>query len=158
MEDKALALATFHKADSLWIQLTEAKVDYVDLKSLIGGATSQSTEKYLICKFQVRNADERKIVTFNDAGIGPNHFSMRDDVDNIIRGVSTGVSNQIVGAISSGHDIQPGEEATVIKVFKVPPPKTEYVILSVDLAAFSKQGDARFKIEAKDIRDSTKSQ
>ncbi|MFO1004650.1 MAG: hypothetical protein U0929_01725 [Planctomycetaceae bacterium] len=158
VEDKALALATFHKADSLWIQLTEAKVDYVELKSLIGDATSQSTEKYLICKIQVRNTDEKKIVTFNDAGIGPNHFSMRDDVDNIIRGVSTGVSNQIVGAISSGYDIQPGEEATVIKVFKVPPPKTEYVILSVDLAAFSKQGGARFKIEAKDIRDSTISQ
>ena len=150
--EQAVPLATFHKSGSLWIKLTIARVDFVEIKSMFGGDTSQSAEKYLLCTFHVRNTDERKIVTFHDGGLGTNHFSMRDDVDNSIRGVSMGFSDNIVGAISTGHDLQPGEEATIIEVFKIPPPKTKHLILSVDLAAFSGEGKAKFKLPASEIK------
>ena len=150
--EQSLPLATFHKSGSLWIKLTIARVDFVEMKSSFGRDTSQSAEKYLLCTFHVRNTDERKIVTFHDGGFGTNHFSMRDDVDNSIRGVSLGFSDKIVGAISSGHDLQPGEEATIIQVFKIPPPKTKHLILSVDLAAFSGEGKVKFKLPASEIK------
>jgi len=156
--EQAVTLANFHKADSLWIQLASARVDFVEMKSSIGGSTSQSAEKYLICTFLVRNTNDRKIVSYNEGRIGASQFSMRDDVDNNIRGVRLGVSDEIVGAISSGHDLQPGEEATVIKVFRIPPPKTKHLIISVDLAAFSKSGHAKFTLESGEIQDFPTSQ
>ena len=63
-----------------------------------------------------------------------------------------GASRQIVSSIPSVYDIPPSEEATIIRVFKIPPPKTEHLVLSVDFAAFSGRGQAKFKLEASEIK------
>ena len=148
--EQVVSLGTFQKSGSLWIKLTSARIDYVELKSLFGD-TSKTTEKSLLCTFHVRNTDERKIYTFHDGRFGSNHFFMKDDVGNTIRRVSMG-SSEIANAIPSSHDIQPSEEATIIRAFKIPPPKTEHLVLSVDLAAFSGSGQAHFKLKASEIR------
>jgi hypothetical protein len=70
---------------------------------------------------------------------------MKDDVDNQIRGVSYR-SADVVNALDSGEEIQPGEQKNHLEVFSVPPPKTEYLLLTIDLDAFGKEGLVKFTI------------
>ena len=135
------------------IQLKSSKIDFVELKSTIGNRESTSIEKYLICSFLVRNQDERKIIIYSDPDVGVSHFAARDDVDNVIRGIKPSITESVVGSIRSGHDLQPGEESVIIKVFRVPPPKTKFLMVTVDMSAFSMQGQAQFKLDSSEIEN-----
>lgn len=76
---------------------------------------------------------------------------MRDDVDNVIRGVNYGTGSP-VGALTGNEDILPGDEVTHVVIFSVPPPKTRYLILTMDLGAFGSEGETRFKIAVENIK------
>ena len=80
------------------------------------------------------------------------HFLLKDDVDNVIRGVSYGFGNTLVGALTGTEDISLGQQSTHILVFSVPPKKTKHLILLVKLESFGGEGIAKFKIPVEQIR------
>ena len=77
---------------------------------------------------------------------------MNDDVDNVIRGVDYGFSTSVVGALKQPHDIQPGESATHVKVFSLPPPKTRSLTLSIDLACLGQEGSVEYQIPMEQVQ------
>jgi len=78
-------------------------------------------------------------------------FKLKDDVDNVIRGVNYGIMSKPVGALTGTEDILPGATASHIEVFSVPPPKTEFLILTVKMACVGGDGEVKFKIPASSI-------
>ncbi len=133
------------------ISLVEARIDRPEVKDLFG-ETKLGNDPNLIVVFRVINIDERKILRYRNKNMFlAGHFQLRDDVGNIIRGVSYGAGSRPVGALSGSEDILPGEEASHLELFLVPPPKTNYLILTMDLAAFGGEGETRFKIPAESI-------
>lgn len=147
-----IPVGIIHNEGPLSIALVEARIGHGEVKSGIRDNTYPTDEKYLLCTFRVKNTDERKILTFHDSSGFGNNFVLHDDVNNLIRGVSFGFSSDLVGALKSGHDIQPGSEVTHIEVFTIPPPKTKHLILSAGLKAFSTDGRVKFKIDTKEIK------
>jgi hypothetical protein len=79
------------------------------------------------------------------------HFRLRDDVDNVIRGINYGIASKPVGALTGSEDIAPGSSATHVELFSIPPPKTEFLVLTVDLACLGGDGEIEFKIPASSI-------
>ena len=95
---------------------------------------------------QATNLDERKILTFREANqFGPNNFRIKDDVDNVIRGVNFGFSLKVIGALKL-EDIEPGKTVSHVQVFSMPPPKTEHLVLTVDLKCFGLTDEVKFLI------------
>ena len=133
------------------ISLVEARIDRPEVKDLFGDAR-RGKNPNLILVFRVKNTHDRRILRYREENMFlAGHFRLRDDVDNVIRGVSYGVGTKPLGALSGSEDILPGEEVTHLEVFSVPPPKTKYLILTMELAAFGGEGKTRFKIPVENI-------
>lgn len=106
----------------------------------------------LILSFAFANTDDRRILRFREGNqFLAGHFQLRDDVDNVIRGINYGIASKPVGALTGSEDIAPGSTATHIELFSIPPPKTEFLVLTVNLACLSGDGEIEFKIPASSI-------
>jgi hypothetical protein len=135
------------------ISITDARIDRPQVKDLFGDV-GRGNSPVLILVFRVKNTHDRKILRYREENMFlAGHFQMRDDVDNIIRGVSYGAGSKPVGALTGGEDILSGKEVTHLEVFSVPPPKTRYLILTMDLGAFGGEGETRFKIPVENIKN-----
>jgi len=150
-EPLPLAIGQPHKTDQFSFTLDGAKIATTQLKSAMGGS-SAGKDPDLILSFTFTNLDDRRILRFREGNqFMAGHFKLRDDVDNVIRGVNYGIMSKPVGSLSGTEDILPGATATHIEVFSVPPPKTEFLILTVDMACLGGDGEVKFKIPASSI-------
>lgn len=134
------------------IALTDARIEAPVLKDIMGKDT-KGKDPILILSFDFLNTDDRRILRFReDNPFLGSHFKLRDDVDNVIRGVSYGIGSKPKGALTSSDDIEPGTSASHVEFFSVPPPKTQFLVLSIDLACLGGEGEVEFKIPANSIR------
>jgi hypothetical protein len=148
-----MTMGKIHAAEVFSIALVDARIDHAEVKSSFGNDPIETDEKYLLLTFRVTNTDDRKIIHFRDSGsFGASDFSLVDDVKNQIRGVGFGYSSELIGAISITDDIQPGENRTHLEVFTIPPPKTQYLMLTVNLKAFDGEGRIKYQIPANEIK------
>jgi len=139
-------------APNFEISITDARIDRPEVKDIFGDV-GRGKDPNLILVVRVKNTHDRKILRYREENMfRAGHFKMRDDVDNVIRGVSYGTSSKPVGALTGSEDILPGNEVTHIEIFSVPPPKTIYLILTMDLMAFGGEGETRFKIPVENIK------
>jgi hypothetical protein len=146
-----LMIGKSHSGDGFAITLASAKVAKPKVKDLMGDL-GEGKNPDLILTFTFANTDERRILRFRKANqFLAGHFRLRDDVDNVIRGINYGFGNEPVGALTGSEDIAPGQSASHIELFSVPPPKTEFLILTVDLACLGSDGLIEFKIPAASI-------
>lgn len=145
-----LGINDTYTAKNFTLTLTDAKIGLSQLKSLTGSATGKMPD--LIFSFTIMNTDERRILRFdNGNSFMGGKFKLRDDVDNVIRGIDYGFGTKVIGALTGSEDIPPGTSANHIELFTVPPPKTEYLVLTVDLSCFGDEGVVEFKIPASAI-------
>lgn len=150
-EPLPLTIGQPHKTDQFTFTLDGAKIATTQLKTAMGG-TSEGKNPDLILSFTITNLDDRRILRFREGNqFLAGHFKLKDDVDNVIRGVDYGIMSKPIGALTGTEDIQPGATATHIEIFSVPPPKTEFLILSVDMACVGGDGKVEFKIPASSI-------
>jgi hypothetical protein len=150
-EPLLLTIGQPHKTDKFTFTLDGAKIATTQLKTAMGD-TREGKDPDLILSFTITNIDDRRILRFREGNqfLG-GHFKLIDDVDNVIRGVDYGIMSKPIGALTGTEDIQPGATATHIEIFSVPPPKTEFLILSVDMACIGGDGVVKFKIPASSI-------
>lgn len=140
-----------HSGDGFAITLASASIAKSKVKDVLG-KVGEGKNPDLILTFNFANTDSRRILRFREANqFLAGHFRLRDDVDNVIRGIDYGFGNKPVGALTGSEDIAPGELATHIELFSVPPPKTQFLILTVDLACLGADGQIEFKIPAASI-------
>lgn len=148
-----LPMGKVHAADRFSIALVDARIDHAEVDSSFGDDPIETDEKYLFFTFRVTNTDARKILNFRDSSsFAASNFLLVDDVKNRIRGVGFGFSNDLIGAISVTDDIQPGENRTHLEVFTIPPPKTQHLILTVNLKAFDGEGRIKYQIPVNQIK------
>ena len=141
-----------HKADGFSLALVESHIAPVE-RALFGDGTYETDDKYIHFIFRVTNTDDRKILNYRKGNsFGPGYFSLSDDVGNRFRCVSSGIGNDPIGTLSVIDDILPGESRTHLEVFTIPPPKTEHLILTVDLKSFGGDGRIKYKIPAAQIQ------
>lgn len=146
-----LSIGQAHKTDQFSFTLDGAKIATTQLKSAMGD-TREGKDPDLILSFTITNLDDRRILRFREGNqFLAGHFSLQDDVDNDIRGVNYGIMSKPIGALTGTEDILPGATAKHIEVFSVPPPKTEFLILTVDMACVGGDGEVKFKIPASSI-------
>lgn len=132
------------EAGSLSIRLTDAAVEFPQVRDLFN-RVSRGTSKELVIRMEVTNNDERRIIRFKDNSFR-SPISMVDDAGNGIRGIGYGAGSTIEGSIKRDDDINPGKTVKHACVFRVPPPKTEHLILVIDATAFGQTGKLQFKI------------
>lgn len=150
-EPLPLAIGQPHKTDQFAFTLDAAKIATTKLKTAMGDIR-EGKDPDLILSFTIKNLDDRRILQFREGNqFLAGHFQLRDDVDNVIRGINYGIMSKPVGALTGTEDILPGATATHIEVFSVPPPKTEFLILTVNLACLGGDGEVKFKIPASSI-------
>ncbi len=128
----------------LALTLTNVTRGKATLKSRIGitaPGKQLSEGEHLTFTFTITNMEERKERFFYES----NNFSLKDDVGNRIRGVDFGFAFAVVGAFPDGQII-PGQTVRHAAVFSLPLPKTEHMILSIDLACLEGKGDVRYMI------------
>jgi hypothetical protein len=134
------------------IALKDARIEAPELKDLMGEDT-KGKDPVLILSFDFLNTDDRRILRFKeDNPFMASRFRLRDDVSNMIRGVSYGIGAKPKGALTSTDDIEPGTAASHVEFFSVPPPKTQFLILTINLACLGGEGEVEFKIPANSIR------
>lgn len=122
--------------------LTGARIEKPELKNFSGTGVAQN--EAIVFEFSITNTSERKILKFTGDSMYSSKFSLKDDVGNQIRGVTYG-SSKPVKALKD-PDINPGQTVGHVEVFTVPPPKTEYLILTVDLKCVDQEGKVDFRI------------
>lgn len=131
------------------VTCTSANIAKVGLRSAIDKKTTiESDTDYLAIRLEFANTEERKQRMFRDPGsrfaAGP--FRVKDDVGNAIRGIDFGFQVKVVGALESPHDIAPGESVSHIEVFALPLPKTQHIVLTVDLECIGGEGEVSYLI------------
>ncbi len=146
-----LLIGKTHQADGFAITLKDAKIAVSKVKDLMGDIRTSKTPD-LAFSFTFANTDERRILRFREGNpFMKGHFRLRDDVDNVIRGVNYGITANPVGSLTGSEDIAPGTYASHIELFAVPPPKTEFLILTINLACLGGDGEIEYKIPASSI-------
>ncbi len=145
-----LMLGQTHATKQFAITLDSAKIGTAKLKDIMGDlGTGKNPD--LILSFTFANIDDRRILRFRKGNqFMAGHFRLRDDVDNVIRGINYGMSKP-VGALTGSEDIAPSSTATHVELFSIPPPRTEFLVLTVDLACLGGDGEIEFKIPASSI-------
>ncbi|MEZ6035212.1 MAG: hypothetical protein R3C17_19130 [Planctomycetaceae bacterium] len=135
-----------YETETFSIAVTSAKIENPQVKQL-GGDLSVAKEPGLILRFEIKNKDDRKVLEFfTDDG---DCFSLVDDVGNTVQGVSYGLMADVVGAIKD--ELPPGASENHTEVFSVPLPKTEHLILTLDLSSLEAEGEIEFLIPAASI-------
>jgi hypothetical protein len=133
------------------LALIGAEVGYPKVKDMFGDSKQGQLEQ-LILTMQLSNTHDRKILRYKEGNMFlEGYFHLQDDVNNDIRGVSFGMGSTVEGALTGSEDINPGDQATHVEVFSLPPKKTQYLILSVNLEAFEGEGIIRFKLPIEQV-------
>jgi len=129
------------------IKITKVYIDNVNLK----GEESPTKEKYLHIKLKFTNNSERKILRLKNMKkyLEYKNFKLKDDFGNKIKPIS--IYDPIVGELGNGDEIYPEKVMNHIIAFKVPPVKTKFLIISIDLKAFAAKGKAHLKIPSEKI-------
>lgn len=146
-----LMIGKTYQSDGFAITLTSAKVAISKVKDMMGEiGTGKNPD--LALSFTFANTDDRRILRFRKGNqFMAGHFRLRDDVDNVIRGINYGITSKPVGSLTGSEDIAPGSSANHLELFSVPPPKTEYLILTVNLTCLGGDGEIEYKIPASAI-------
>jgi hypothetical protein len=143
---KQYALGEVFSERRFSIAVIDARIGKARLAERIGDTKYNSGENYLLLTLQLTNNDPRKKLSFSeDGGFRRSNFIVRDDVDNVVRGVDFGFSTVIEGAFQE-KDINPGETVRHLCVFSEPLPKTEHLVLNVDFKCFYEEGEVEFKL------------
>jgi hypothetical protein len=146
-----LMLGQTHRAKEFAITLNSAKIETAQVKDMMGDVGT-GKKPDLILSFTFSNTDDRRILRFRKGNqFLAGHFRLRDDVDNVIRGINYGIASTPIGALTGSEDIVPGSAANHVELFSVPPPKTEFLILTVNLACLGGEGEIEYKIPASSI-------
>lgn len=146
-----LSIGQAHKTNEFSLSLDAAKIATTKLNAVMGDIR-EGKDPDLILSFTFTNLDDRRILRFREGNqFLAGNFQLRDDVDNAIRGVNYGIMSKPVGALTGTEDILPGATATHVEIFSIPPPKTEFLILTVNLACLGGDGEVKFKIPASSI-------
>jgi len=146
-----LQIGQTFKGDGFAITLNSAAVFEPEVRGMLGDRVYFKSPD-LILSFTFTNTDDRKILSFYPANMfTAGDFRLRDDVDNVIRGMDYGFGNELVDALTGSVDIFPGDAVTHIESFSVPPPKTKYLTLTIDTACLDGDGRVRFTIPASAI-------
>jgi predicted Zn finger-like uncharacterized protein len=141
-----------HRTDRFLITLLSASIEKAKIKDFMGDEGT-GKEPDLVLKFSISNVDERRILRFDEGNqFMASHFRMRDDVDNVIRRVNYGFGHTVVGALTENEDITPGMTVNHVELFSTPPPKTEFLILTIDLKCVGGEGSIQYRIPADQIR------
>jgi hypothetical protein len=147
-----LVIGQSHAANGFSISLVDARIENAQFTDILGNATV-GDDPSLVLQFEILNTDDRRLLRFRERDLfGPEPFQLRDDVDNQIRRMPYGIGTQPAGALTSYDDIAPGATATHVELFSLPPPETEYLIATVDLACFGEEGVIGFQIPAEQIK------
>ncbi len=133
------------------VGVSEARISRVELESKSTDTEGYSDDEYLILTLVVKNTHDRKILRFAE-NLFISHFRLYDDVNNQIRGINFGFMTKLTGAIDGNADILPGRVQRHVLVFNIPPPKTQYLILDVDKAAFYGEGRLKYQIPVDRIK------
>lgn len=146
-----LMLGQTYKTKKFAITLDRAKIETAKVKDMMGDIGTGKNPN-LILSFTFTNTDDRRILRFREGNqFMGGRFRLRDDVDNVIRGINYGITSKPVGALTGSEDIAPGDSATHVELFSIPPPKTEFLVLTVDLACLGGDGEIEYKISASSI-------
>ena len=145
-----LMIGQTYKTKQFAITLNKAKIETTKINFM--GKITDGLSPDLMLSFTIANTDDRKILRHSLAKEFKvmAYFRLRDDVGNEIRKVNYGFSSTIPGALTS-TEIQPSSSSTHVEIFSIPPPKTQFLILTVDLACFHGDGEIEFKIPASSI-------
>jgi hypothetical protein len=147
-----LAIGEVYRANGFNLRLDSVKIEEVILRDQ-SGEEVRSNALDLAMHFTVVNAAPRRILRFReDTMWGESNFRLRDDVDNDIRPVTYPIFGKPVGALTAEDDINPGEATSHIELFSTPPPRTQFLVLTVDLACFGDNGEIEFMIPASAIQ------
>jgi len=140
---KQLSIGETYTAEGFTIALTNARIEKPFLELLMSrGGPKEAEKPSLTCRFQVKNTDERKVLNFRDSSGYDDKFRLVDDVGNTID-TTYGDHWRLVGAFSG--EVLPEATATHLIAFDIPLPKTEYLILTIDLTAVGGDGKIEYK-------------
>eukprot|EP01047_Picozoa_sp_COSAG01_P070379 COSAG01_NODE_10651_length_2112_cov_1.468455_2_plen_247_part_00 len=147
-----LSVGDTYQGDGFAITLTSAAIQNSRVKDMFD-QIKIGVNPDLALNFKFRNTDDRKILRYQrENQFLAGHYRLVDDVGNTMRGINYGFGNTPIGSIKDGLDIDPGKYARHKELFKVPPPKTEYLILTIDQSCLYGEGEIKFKIPISSIK------
>lgn len=127
------------------IKVTRAWIGKPTVVNQITKRTARAVDDTLVVRFEIENTDERRIARRTKNVLG-SYFYMQDDVENYIRWINFGFSDNLEGALSTNTDLLPMRRATHDVPFQVTPPKTKSLTAFVDMKAFGESGQLAFLI------------
>lgn len=130
---------------NLSFRIQRAAVERVKVHRTISNDYVWSDDNKLIITLAVRNDDERRIVRVRNQYM-KTQFGLFDDANNLIRGVSYGVSAIPAGQMRDQDDLNPKAATTTVDAFNIPPAPTRYLIVFVDLSRFGQKGAVILKL------------
>jgi hypothetical protein len=147
-----VSIGEAYDAGGFSVRVVGASIRYPQVKGLRGDA-SPSEDPLLVIEIQFTNKDDRKVVTFrDDRGLGGSVFRLKDDVGNIVRPVTFGFANKVVGALDKFAELKPEGSLKHLQVFDVPLPKTKSLVLNVDLYCFEGEGEVEIDIPIESVK------
>ena len=147
-----VSLGKVYDARGFTVQVTGASIRRPDVMDL-SGESSPSENPLLVVEMQFTNNDDRKVVTFRDErGLGGSVFRLKDDVGNIVRPVTFGFANKVVGALDKFAELKPEGSLKHVQVFDVPLPKTKSLALNIDLYCFEGKGEVEVEIPIEAVK------
>jgi hypothetical protein len=139
-----------HEADGLRLSIASAELTFTVFEDNLG---AREGKRDLQVTLDIANVDPQRAATYHPA------ILLRADepelVDNRGRAVpraNYGDQAWIDGQLRRGDEIAAGESEQHLLLFRAPEADIEYLVLTVDLALFSRKGTARLKIPADKIR------
>jgi len=135
-----------YDAEGFTVQVTGASIHCPDVMDL-SGESSPSGNPLLVVAMEFTNKDDRKVVTFrDDRSLGGSVFRLKDDAGNIVRPVTFGFANKVVGELDKFAELKPEASLKHVQVFDVPLPKTKSLVLNIDLYCFEGEGEVEIEI------------
>ena len=126
-------LGQSHKSELFEVALTRVSMDRMRWSSFDGEHSSK--EDLRVCRFDVKNPHDRKVVNFfGRLAVGTPPCSIRDDAGNVVRQVDFPSRSRAEGEGSNEEDIVPGAQSSTVYFFEKPRPKTEYLLVEVNLS------------------------
>jgi hypothetical protein len=141
-----VSLGKPYDAGAFTVEVPGVSIRHPEVREISGDATP-SKDPLLVVELQFNSKDDRKVVTFRDERLlGGSVFRLKDDVGNIVRPVTFGFANKVVGALDRFAELKPEESLKHLQVFDVPLPKTKSLVLNVDLYCFEGEGEVEIEI------------
>lgn len=147
-----LAIGENYTTENYSIALTSASVRHAVRQPLDFDAYADD-ELSLILEFRIRNFDPRKQLTLYPRGdddvlpVTTNRISAVDDVGNRIPNNNSGYDAvRYAGQMGEADTIDPESSASHIEVFALPLPKTESILVTINLRCVSDYGQVVYRV------------